>query len=138
MLSALVFFVSPAVHAHVSIENAWARPGIEGRNTAIYFDVVTDEPDLKLEKATCDKAKKTEIHTHINDQGVMRMRCVPFLTCTQGKTSLKRGGDHVMLMGLHKDLKEKDTLSLGLEFSGGRHVTVMVPVGAPDVKASSS
>ena len=53
-------------------------------------------------------AERVEVHTHINDNGVMRMREVKggVPLAAKGVTELKPGSYHVMLMGLKKQLKE--------------------------------
>lgn len=118
--------------SHITIENAWARPGHKGKNTAVYFDIITDEKDISLNEAQSNAGRLTEIHTHIHENGIMKMRQISALPCT-GTTSLKPGGDHIMLMDLNDSLKEGDTTSLTLTFSNGHHHTMTVPVRKPKV-----
>ena len=77
------------------------------------------------------RARKAELHTHIHDQGIMRMRLVARITVPAGAAAtLKPGGDHVMLMGLTAPLKKGDTLSLTLVFEHAGEIAVAVPIGA--------
>lgn len=119
--------------AAVTVENSWVRPGKEGLNTAIYFDIKTDEKDLKLMSAESQVAERTELHTHIHDQGVMRMRKVDAMPIP-GTLSLKPGGDHVMLITLTENLcsDENQVIPVTLTFSNGYSMLVDVPVKAPN------
>ena len=66
-------------------------------------------------------AKKAEIHNHINDKGVMRMRQVAKIDVPAGKSvTLQPGGFHVMLMGLKQPLKLNDTFPVTLKYQSGR------------------
>ena len=95
------------------IKEPWARASI-GRNGAAYFTLVnTGDTDLKVVGIMAGVAKRAELHTHIMDGDVMRMRPVDHIMVPAGKSvTLKPGGDHVMLMGLTGKLKEGDTFPL--------------------------
>src|SRR5690606_10830983 len=79
-------------------------------------------------------AETAELHTHIKDGEVMRMRPVEAIEVPAGgSVTLKPGGDHVMLMSLRAPLKEGETFPLTLIFEhrGSREVDVTVKsVGA--------
>ncbi len=89
----------------------------------------TSNQDILLIKADSEIAKKVELHTHINDGGVMRMREVPNIKIpANGKTSLKPGGLHIMLISLNKVIKAGDTVKVELTFEDGSQKTVAMPV----------
>jgi periplasmic copper chaperone A len=119
----------------IQIKNPWVRPGIAGKNTAMYFDVETKEAvsltNVALEVVSSGVAELTELHSHINENGIMKMREVKAIKCHPGITSLKPGGDHVMLMQLRQDLKEGDTVTVTLDFSNGYQTNVTAPVKKP-------
>lgn len=102
----------------VSIEHPIVRPALKGKNTGAYMTVklkcmkATD----KLISAECDACKTVELHDHINDNGIMRMRPVNAVEIKDGQVNFKPGGLHVMLMGLNKDLKEGEHLKIRLIF----------------------
>jgi copper(I)-binding protein len=72
-----------------------------------------------------------ELHTHIKDGEVMRMRQVEDIPVKAGETVvLQPGGLHVMFMGLHEGLKEGQTFPLTLTFEKAGPVETTVTVGA--------
>lgn len=85
--------------------------------------------DRKLLKAESPVAKSVELHNHINDNGIMRMREVPNIEVKAGgQAVLKPGSYHVMLIGMHKPLTEGDSVPLTLRFDDGSTQQINVPV----------
>jgi copper(I)-binding protein len=117
----------------VSVEKAFARATIAlSPNGAVYLTVrnPTDEPD-KLVGAFTLIAKRAELHTHLHEGGVMKMRPIEAVTVPPGgSASLKPGADHIMLTGLSQPLKEGDRFELVLTFEKAGELPVMVTVGA--------
>jgi hypothetical protein len=69
------------------------------------------------------------LHTHINTDGVARMRPVEAVPVPAGgMTLLKPGGHHVMLRGLGSPLKEGDSFPLTLVFEKAGEMVVEVQV----------
>ena len=92
-------------HDGVHIENAYARTmGGIGASGAVFLEINNHaDVDDRLIDVKSDVAEKVEMHTHKEDgNGVMQMMHVPegFPVAALGSHALKRGGDHVMLMGL--------------------------------------
>jgi len=84
---------------------------------------------IKLTSADSSVAKVVELHTHTNDNGVMRMRKVPFIEVpASGKTELKPGGLHIMLIGPHNPLKMGQEVTVKLTFEDGSTKSVAMPV----------
>ena len=79
-----------------------------------------------------DIAKRIEIHEHIKDGDVMRMRQVEDgLELPEGGViEMGPGGYHVMLMGLSGPLAEGKTFPLTLVFESGAEMAVEVAVKA--------
>lgn len=128
------FFALPAAaHDGVHIENQYARSmGGVGASGAIFFQITNHaDVDDRLIAVASDVAEKVELHTHKEDpNGVMQMLHVPegfAIAALQGH-ALKRGGDHVMLMGLTRALKDGDTIHLTLTFEHAGVVELDVPV----------
>lgn len=88
-----------------------------------------DNKDHKLVKAESPVAKAAELHTHINQGGVMKMRPVKGIEIkAKGEAVLKPGSLHVMLIGLKQDLKEGDNVAITLTFEDGSSKKVEAPV----------
>lgn len=85
--------------------------------------------ERKLIKAASPAAKTVELHTHINENGVMKMREVPAIDIkAHGQTELKPGSYHVMLIDMKAPLKEGDTVPITLSFDDGSTQQIAAPV----------
>lgn len=72
---------------------------------------------------------RPELHTHIDDNGIMRMRQVPAIEVPAGgMAELKSGGLHLMLIDLVAPLTEGDVVPVTLVFEQAGEVTVQMPV----------
>lgn len=96
--------------------------------------------DCRLVGAASDAADLVELHTHLEQDGVMRMVKVEggFDIPAGGAHALARGGDHVMLMGLTKPLAPGDTVSLTLDFGscGSQQIEAPLDNDRVDVPAA--
>ncbi|HVO14088.1 MAG TPA: copper chaperone PCu(A)C [Alphaproteobacteria bacterium] len=113
----------------LEIEHAWVRPSA-GPNGAVYLEIDNkgSAPD-RLVAASTSAANKAELHTHVMDGNIARMRPVDAIEVTPGSpTVLKPGGLHIMLLGLKAPLKEGDKVALTLTFEKAGKVDVSVPV----------
>ena len=83
----------------------------------------------RLVAASVDVADHAELHTHLNDNGVMKMRQIPDIPVEAGATvKLQPGGLHIMLMDLKQPLKEGDKIPMTLRFEKAGEVKVDVHV----------
>ena len=94
------------------------------------------DKDVKVVKADNPVSRVTELHTHLNEGGVMKMRPVPAIDVkARGEAVLKPGGLHVMLIDLKAPMKEGDTVPLTLTFEDGStkkvDAKVVKPTAAP-------
>lgn len=97
----------PAV-ADLTIRDAHIRESIPGApNTAAFLKIQnSSDRQIDLIAAESDIAQRVELHTHINDEGVMRMRQVDAIAVPAlGEVQLKPGGLHVMFLGLEVPVK---------------------------------
>jgi copper(I)-binding protein len=94
-------------------------------------------PDRLLSAAT-PAARVVELHTHIREGDVMRMRPVADIPVPPGETvRLQPGGLHVMLIGLTRPLERGQQIPLTLRFERGGEVTVMLEVQAAGARGHS-
>jgi copper(I)-binding protein len=105
--------------------------GMGGHGTGAVYVTLSNsgsQPDA-LVSASTDAAETSELHQTTNQGGVMMMRPVKSIAVpAHGKTELKPGGYHVMLMGLKHDLKPGDKVEVTLQFEHGGPVRVEAPV----------
>ncbi|MDY6123597.1 MAG: copper chaperone PCu(A)C [Campylobacter sp.] len=117
--------------ADVEIEGAYARASIPNvPNSAAFFVIKNNsDKDIAITGANSDIAEKNELHTHIKENKMMKMIKIEKLVVpAKSSLELKSGSDHVMLMGLKKELKVGDEINLELSFSDGDKKSIKVPV----------
>lgn len=115
----------------IQVEEAWARPGIEGRMSAAYFLITNygDEPDT-LQAVQSDVARNVEVHeSYEREEGMMGMREVTNLEIpAQSTLRFEQGGLHVMLIQLTRQLQDGDVFDLILTFKN--HGEMVIDVSA--------
>lgn len=114
----------------ISVQNVWARATApSASNGAAYMTLSISKGSDTLKGVSGSVADRVEMHNHLNDMGVMKMRQVQGIAVDEGSpTLLLPGGLHIMLIGLKAPLKEGDSFPLTLEFekSGKQTIEVMV------------
>lgn len=154
---------APAGGATIQISDPWARPAVmddgamsgmeepaaesesgegmghsdmdmSGATSAAYMVIRnTGSAADKLVAASGDIAKSIEIHTVIEENGMMQMRPVEggIEIPAGGSVELKPGGYHVMLIGLNRDMIAGETVQLTLKFEQAGDVPVTATIRAP-------
>ncbi len=115
----------------ISIGHPWARASIgQAKAGAAYLTLSNAGAETdRLISAETSVAKKAEIHTHIMENGVMKMRPVEAAEVPPGAPVMfQPGGLHVMLMGLKAPLVEGERFPLVLIFEKAGRIEVMVAV----------
>ncbi|MDX1352326.1 MAG: copper chaperone PCu(A)C [Thiomicrorhabdus sp.] len=94
--------------------------------TAAFMEIKnTGDKDHALVSAKAYINKTTELHNHIHDNGVMRMRQVQKIDLPAGQsTALKPGGFHIMLIGLNAPVQKDQVIKIDLTFDDGSTKTV--------------
>ncbi len=125
-----------ASKAQVKVSDPWARPAQMGQSGAVFLKM-TGAKD-RLMRAECDDCEVVELHTHITeikkdedgkDIEVKQMRPVPHIDVhKEGFTELKKGGLHIMLLKMKKELKEGDEVKLKLIFQNSDPVEISAKV----------
>ncbi len=100
------------------------------KTSAVFMDLRNNSgTDHALLKAYSNAARHVELHSHINDGGVMRMRRVPRIDIpAKGVAELHPGGYHVMLIGLNQAMTKGDSVFVDLEFEDGSRQKIKLPV----------
>lgn len=134
---AVLFLGASMAHAHdydvgtLNIDHPWSRATVAGiPNGVAYFGLKnTGDQDDRLVSASTPVADRAELHNHVVDGEVVRMRHVDNIEIPAGgSVALEPSGLHVMLMGLKQPLKEGETFELTLEFEHAGTTTVDVMV----------
>lgn len=115
----------------LAIQNAWARASAgQARNGAAFLTIVNKGAAADtLVSAAAGVSKTVELHTHIKEGEVMKMRPVESIAVPAGGTvELKPGGDHVMFIGLTQALTQGGSFPLTLTFAKAGEVKVTVDI----------
>jgi periplasmic copper chaperone A len=123
----------PALAADITIRDAYARSaGAFAKTGAAYFQVLNpSKTDDRLMEVRSDVAKLTRLHSVQNlENGVVGMRHLSegLLIPAGGSTVLKRGGTHVMFMGLSSAFEQGQVISVTLVFETAGEIEVDIAV----------
>jgi copper(I)-binding protein len=144
--------------SELTVSEAWARPGLAGNNSAIYFVVQNPGEDDTLLSVASNVAGAVEMHMTMAVEGdtaehnmdhsmegsdmgtlpegqampegqVMTMVKQENVPVPGGdKVAFEPGGLHIMLLGLNSDLVVGDTIEVTLTFEKAGAITLQVPV----------
>jgi len=112
----------------LKVSDVWARPGLAGGNSAIFFVIDNPGSTDRLLSADSEAADAVELHKTVMQDGAMQMMHQMDVPVPTGETIFKPGDLHVMLIGLKDDLKTGDTFTVMLKFeqAGEQELTVTV------------
>lgn len=99
-------------------------------NTAGFMEIRNkSSKDYYLVKIESQLAASNELHTHITEDGMMKMREVSEIKISANSTtSLKPGSFHMMFMKLKKKLVENESEAVTLVFRSGEKITLDIPI----------
>jgi len=113
------------------ISNAWARPGSEDSNSAVYFLITNGytQPDT-ITSVQSETAQISEVHeSYEREEGMMGMRYVEELELPpQSSISFQPGSYHIMLMQLNQTVNKGDTVKVWLNLKNHDPVMINAPV----------
>ncbi len=118
----------------ITVVDPYVRMAPPGAMATAAFMVLKNDggKDAKLVRAENSVSKITELHTHLNEGGVMKMRQVPAIDIkAKGEAVLRPGGFHVMMIDLKTPLKDGDKVAITLGFEDGSSKQIEAPVKKP-------
>lgn len=116
------------------VQDAWARPTVQGQKAGGGFLRIDSPAADRLLGGSTPVAGRVELHSMKMEGDVMRMREVEAIELPAGQpVALQPGGLHLMLMELKSPLKNGDRFPLTLKFekAGELQVEVQVRTQAP-------
>ena len=137
VLTAATLVSTAAAAADIKVEKPWARASAGMAKAGAAFLSIHNSGAAadRLVGAKADVSKKVELHTHIKESDLMKMRQVEAIDVPAGETvMLQPGGNHVMFMGLNGPFKEGEYFPLTLVFEKAGEVTVDVAVQGAGAK----
>lgn len=131
--SIALMFGAGAALANIEVREPYARSSGPAAKAGAAFMMIENTGDSadRLIGASADIAKRVELHTHVADaNGVMKMREVEggIELPAGAMVALKRGGLHVMFMGLTGPMVQGESFPLTLTFEQAGEVVIEVPV----------
>ena len=130
---AATLLLSTAALAEITVKDPYVRSSTPNSPTGAAFMMLmnTGDADDRLVAASSDVAGRVELHTHTEDaNGVMRMGEVEGgIPVPAGETvMLKRGGLHVMFMGLTAPLVQDSEIDVTLTFEKAGDMQIKITV----------
>ncbi len=125
--------ISSAVLAgDIMIHDPYARVSSKSAKSGAAFMTIHNHSSASdlLISVTSTVAKKVELHTHKEVEGVMKMIKLEdgIVIPGRGHHALKRGGDHFMFMGLTQSLQHGDEIAVTLIFERAGSLMLKIPV----------
>ena len=114
------------------ITQGWSRAAGAGGTGAGYLSISNRGTTAdRLLSASSPAARAAELHPHMREGDVMRMRPMPAIDIPPGGTvTLQPGGQHLMLLGLSAPLRQGETVPVTLRFERAGEVRVNLAIQA--------
>lgn len=119
---------------HITVVDPYIRLGPPNVLALGAFMTLKNDSDkvIRLVKASNPVSRVTELHTHINENGIMKMRAISSVSiAAKDKAVLEPGGLHVMMIDLQTPLREGDVIPLTLSFDDGSEKLIKAKVIRP-------
>lgn len=116
---------------NISVSDPYVRAVPPGQPNSAAFLVLknADSADHSLVKAASPAASVVELHTHVQEGGMMKMRPVEKIDIKAGSEAvLQPGGLHIMMIDLTKPLSPGDNVPITLTFEDGSSKSIEAPV----------
>lgn len=128
----MLISLGSAQAADIVIEQQYARASSPiAKSGAAFMHIINNGTENdRLIAVRTDAATTPELHTHIMEDGIAKMREVEggFEILAGDTTILQRGGMHVMLMGLTRPFIHGEAITLTLVFEHAGEITIEVPI----------
>lgn len=128
-------------HDGLFLKSGMAKPSVPGQKVSAAYVTLVNPTDqaIQVNAISSDVAENTEFHTMKMEGSKMVMRQLEDVSIpAQGELVLRPGGDHIMLMQLHKPLQLGDQVNMTLELSNGESFSMTVPVKTSEKQAESA
>ena len=112
----LISIITSNVYAEVKFNNAVIKNNFGKKVTAGFIEILSDE-DLTIKKVKSEFSQRIEIHSMEMENDVMKMRRIDSPKILKNKPFiLKKGGNHLMIYDISKNLDEQKIVKLNFVF----------------------
>jgi len=136
LFSAVTF----AAQANVTLVDGFVRampPSVP--NSAAYMTLQNSGSALQLIGVQASFVKEAQLHTVIEENGMVKMRQVESFTLARdGILTLSESDKHIMLLGLTRPLVAGESVTLVLEFDDGSKLPVSLMVSKQNMAKINS
>ena len=109
----------------LTMSGLWARVTLQNRPAAAFLTI----HNKSSVSASSTDAGRVEMHTHMNDNGIMKMRQVNDIDVpANDSVELKPGGLHLMIFDLKSPFKPGDMIALTIKFEKAGEVDMRAMV----------
>ena len=132
ILAVTLALAATAAHGQVEVEKAWARATAPGAPVAVGYMTIRNKGAAadRLVGASSSAAARVELHVHIQEGEVMKMRQVAaYDVPAHGSFELKPGGAHLMFVQIARPFKEGEKVPVRLRFEKAAELNVDFIVG---------
>ena len=133
LFTVFMCFLAMPAWAEIVVKDAHSFATVPAsRSAAVFFTIENKGANsdvLKKAQVPGDIAAKTEIHTNIIEDGIIRMRPVENVQVKAGKNVVfDPSGLHIMLVNMERSLKSDESFPLILTFEKYGEITTNVSV----------
>ena len=128
----ILCFLPSLACAQINVEKPWARATAPGAQVAAGYMLIRNPGGAadRLIGASSPVAARVELHVHLNEGGVMKMREVKgYDVPAKGDFELKPGGAHLMFIDIKRPFKEGEKIPVRLKFEKAGDVPAEFHVG---------
>ncbi|MGQ0654403.1 MAG: copper chaperone PCu(A)C [Betaproteobacteria bacterium] len=132
LLFILNVFLPLSVNAQITVEKPWARATAPGAKVAAGYMLIRNQgtADRLVGASSSEAAARVELHVHIHEGGVVKMREVAgYDVPAGGSFELKPGGAHLMFMQIKRPFREGEKIPVRLRFEKAGEVSAEFHVG---------
>ncbi|MEP6343708.1 MAG: copper chaperone PCu(A)C [Maricaulaceae bacterium] len=119
--------------SRVVISDARIRPPLPGRDVAVAYFRLDSVVGDRLVSVASPVSDRVEIHNHIDDNGILRMRKINsgVTIPVNGSVEFQPGGYHIMLFNVALNADTQD-VALTFDFETNEDITVIADVAGGD------
>jgi hypothetical protein len=142
LAAAIILACAPAFAqpARIEVTAPWTRAAGAGATGVGYMTLRNaDAAADRIVGARSPAARTVELHTHIRDGDIMRMRPVPAIDLPPGQeVRLAPSGFHLMLIGLAAPLRQGEKVPVTLVLERGGEIPVELTVESAGARGPST
>lgn len=124
----------------IEVSAAWTRAASQGGTGAGFMRLRNRGTTAdRIVSASSPVARAVELHAHMREGDVMRMRPVPAIELPAGQeVRLAPGGLHLMMVGLNRPLRQGERVPVTLTLGSGGTLAVELEVLAAGARGPAS